>query len=99
MLRIGAHDADGVPAGDVGQHRVEQEQVGPHLVEQLEQVPGVGGVPDDDAVGAEHGAHDFGEVGVVVDDEHAHALGLSEHEELVDGGAERVGLDGLREEE
>ena len=49
----------------------------------------------DDALGLEDRRDAGREVGVVVDDQHAHLLVAPEREHLLDGGSEPVGLDGL----
>ncbi len=95
----GPHDPDRVPPVDLGQHRVEQHEVGLRVVQGLHEVGRVVRGAHHDALRLEDGRDAGGEVGVVVDHEHAHLLVATEREHLLDRRAEAVRLHGLRQVE
>ena len=98
-LRDGAHHADRVPARQPRQHRVEQHEIRPLLVEHLHQIGRIGRRSHGDPDATEHLRHGLGEVDVVVDHQHPHRLFGRQGEHLIDRRAERVPVDRLRQKQ
>jgi hypothetical protein len=83
----------------VRKHRVEKDQVRSRLFHCLDESSDIGRDVNGDALALEHRGDARREVRIVVDDQDAHSLRSAEGEHLIDGGSERVRIDGLRQEQ